>query len=283
MEFDIFYHGNCPDGFGSALVAWLNYGEKARYVPVFHNQKMPNIESKQVIFLDFCYSEEVMLHIAQNVEKLIIIDHHQGIHHILKNLEKLSNVQIFYDHHHSGAVLAWKYFYPHQPIPKLLSFIEDRDCHHNQLEEAKIPLLWLDTQPFVFSLWNSFLHFDDSIWKKIENFNQPMIKKFTSMINKAAQQSVNTILAGYPAKICFGTEETASDIAVKLAQSCKGIGIVLVLQQNGSMKASLRTKEQIDLIPIAQKLGGNGHSYAAAFPCSLKMLDQLLNQQDIAS
>ena len=27
MEFDIFYHGNCPDGFGAALVAWLNYGE----------------------------------------------------------------------------------------------------------------------------------------------------------------------------------------------------------------------------------------------------------------
>ena len=48
----ILYHGNCPDGFGAALVAWLVYGDNAIYIPVYHNQPVPEITSKKVIIID---------------------------------------------------------------------------------------------------------------------------------------------------------------------------------------------------------------------------------------
>lgn len=277
----ILYHGNCPDGFGAALVAWLVYGDNAYYDPVYHNQGVPEIKSKNVVMIDFCYSIEQMKEIAEKVDSLVLIDHHQGIFSVIEKIKEFSNVEVFFDTAHSGSVLAWKYFNPGKPVPKMLRFIEDRDCHFNKIEDANPCLMWLDTQPYVFPLWKVFLNFPDETWGKIIEYNKPMVRKFNSMVKKAARQSVGTTLGGYPAAFCFGTEETASDIAIELAKDVSGIGIVFVLQTNGSIKASIRTKEDINLIPIAQKLGGNGHPYAAAFPCSPEKLAFALERKDL--
>ena len=41
----VIYHGNCPDGFGAALVAWREYKSNAEYVPAYHNvEPLPFIE-----------------------------------------------------------------------------------------------------------------------------------------------------------------------------------------------------------------------------------------------
>ncbi|NCQ52250.1 hypothetical protein GW796_10265 [archaeon] len=101
------------------------------------------------------------------------------------------------------------------------------------------------------------------------------------MVHKAAKQSIKTTLAGYPAAFCFGTEETASDICLSLAKIVDGIGMVLVVQSNGTIKSSLRTTKDINLIPIAKKLGGNGHPFAAAFPCSTEKLIFILERKDL--
>jgi len=277
----ILYHGNCPDGFGSALVAWLKFGDKATYTPVYHNRPVPELQSKQVYMIDFCYSFEQMKEISQQVDKLTLIDHHEGVTLIAEKLKALTNVEVYFDINNSGSVLAWKYFYPNKTVPKLLQYIEDRDCHFNKIAEAKPALMWLDTQPFVFSLWKTFLNFKDEAWEKVVSYNQPMVKKFNSMIKKAAKQSVSTTLGGYPAGLCFGTEETASDIATEIAKKVSGIGIVFVMQTNGTIKASIRTNQEINLIPIAQKLGGNGHPYAAAFPCTPEKMAFALKGNDL--
>lgn len=277
----ILYHGNCPDGFGSALCAWLKYGDSATYTPVFHNEKPPKLQSKNVVMIDFCYPLEEMEKIVAEAENLVVIDHHQGISKVIEKIKLFENVEVIYDLNHSGAYLAWEYFHPGTEVPKLLKFIEDRDCHFNKMENANAALLWLDTHPFVFNIWKAFAGFTDEVWGKIIEHNQPMVKKFNSMVYKAAKQSVKTTLGGYPAAFCFGTEETASDIALHLSEMVSGIGMVFVLQSNGSIKASLRTKKEINLIPIAQKLGGNGHPYAAAFPCSPEMLAFALNLKDL--
>lgn len=277
----ILYHGNCPDGFGAALVAWMFYGDKATYTPVYHNRPVPELQSKEVYLIDFCYNIGQMKEIAEKVEKLVLIDHHEGVSSVAEELKSLKNTEVFFDITNSGAVLAWKYFYPGNPVPKLLQFIEDRDCHFNKIPEAKAALMWLDTQPFVFSLWKTFLNFKDEAWEKVISYNQPMVKKFNSMIKRAAKQAVTTTLGGYPAALCFGTEETASDIATEIAKKVSGIGIVFVMQANGSIKASIRTNQEINLIPIAKKLGGNGHPFAAAFPCTPEKMVFALNGNDL--
>ena len=181
----------------------------------------------------------------------------------------------------SGSVLAWKHIYPGIQIPLLLKYIEDRDCHFNKIPDAKVALLWLDTHPFEFGLWNAFLKFDQTVWHKIIETNGSMLKKYKSMIRKAASQSVETKLSDYPAAFCFATEEIASDIASELSQRVNGIGMALVLQSDGSIKVSLRSNEGLNMIPIAQALGGNGHAYAAAFKCTPDKLRDLLAGKDL--
>lgn len=277
----ILYHGNCPDGFGAALVAWLQFGDDATYTPVYHNQPVPELKSNKVYVIDFCYSYEQMKEISEKVDSLVLIDHHQGVSPAIEKIKALPNAEVYFDTKNSGSVLSWKYFNPGQPIPKLLSFIEDRDCHFNDIENADAALMWLDTQPHVFPLWTTFLNFPDETWEKIIEYNQPMVKKFKSMVQRAAKQSVKTTLAGYPAAYCFGSEETASDIATEMAKIVSGIGIVFVMQTNGMVKASLRTNQDINLIPISQKLGGNGHPFAAAFPCDHEKLAFAMQGNDL--
>ena len=48
------YHNNCPDGFGSALAAYLKFGDKSEYIGVKHQQDPPEMEpGSEVYILDF--------------------------------------------------------------------------------------------------------------------------------------------------------------------------------------------------------------------------------------
>ena len=38
------YHNNCPDGFGSALAAYLKFGDKSEYIGVKHQQDPSEME-----------------------------------------------------------------------------------------------------------------------------------------------------------------------------------------------------------------------------------------------
>ncbi len=277
----VYYHGNCPDGFGAAVVANIEFGNDASYTPVYHNNPPPDVTNQDVFLIDFCYPEHIMLDIIEHAKSCTVIDHHLGVMPILNKLKLTTNAKIVADTSNCGAVLTWKHFNKNLSIPKLLTYIEDRDCNFNKIHDAQAALMWLDTHPFEYSLWKTFLHFEDTIWDKIIEHNQPMVKKFKSMIKHAANQSIQTTLDGYPAAICLGTEETAPDIAMALSDKISGIGMVFVLQTNGNVKASLRTRQNINLIPIAQKLGGNGHPNAAAFQCTPSTMARALQKQDL--
>ncbi|NCQ52249.1 hypothetical protein GW796_10260 [archaeon] len=172
----VLYHGNCPDGFGAALSAWLKYGDDAIYTPVYHNEGVPKLQSKDILIVDFCYPLDIMLEIAKKFNTLTLIDHHQGVSDVIEKLKLIDNVTVVFNQNHSGSSLTWQYLNPNVKVPKLIQFIEDRDCHFNKLKDANSALMWLDTQPFVFSLWRVFSNFSDEIWDKIIAYNKPMVK-----------------------------------------------------------------------------------------------------------
>ncbi len=274
----VIYHGNCPDGFASALVAFNVFGDKAQYLPAYHNKPHEFTANDEVLyFLDFVYPLPIMQALAAQAKAIYIIDHHKGAEPTYAWLRTQPNCQVIVDYQHSGAVLTHLHFNPDTDVPLLLQYIEDRDCHFDKIPEAKVALLWLDAHPFVFGLWNAFLRFDKVIWDRVEGYNQPMLKKYVSMVLAAAKQGVQLRdgIQGIPAQVTFASEQMAGDVATLMAKKCEGLGIAVVLQANGEMRGSLRG-EGYDLIPIAQALGGNGHSYAAAFPLTPELLGKLL-------
>jgi uncharacterized protein len=165
MNTIVIYHKNCNDGFGSALVAWLKFGNDAEYYPATHYTQPPNVTNKKVFILDFSYSKEIILHMIQESSELLIIDHHISAQ---KALEEIPNENKIFDMTHSGATLTWKYFFPDKNIPLLLQYIEDRDIWKNELPNTKECFFGLCEIPKIFSEWSFYLN-DFKIEELISN------------------------------------------------------------------------------------------------------------------
>ena len=72
------YHNNCPDGFGSALAAYLKFGDNSEYIGVKHQQDPPEMEPEsEVYILDFSYPRQVMELLLERHTQVIALDHHK--------------------------------------------------------------------------------------------------------------------------------------------------------------------------------------------------------------
>lgn len=84
------FHKNCSDGFCSAVNCKRRY-PNAEFCAVRPNELPTNIENKNVIILDCCYSKEVLLDLKHKAKSIIVLDHHKS------NMEALgmsSNINI---------------------------------------------------------------------------------------------------------------------------------------------------------------------------------------------
>jgi len=152
----ILYHAHCPDGFGAAFAAWLKFGDAARYIPVSYGKPIP-VEGTSlsptrtpgdkdvpstIYILDFSYPADVLEELAgrADVQKVVVLDHHKTAAEALYGLpdpampEKLT---ARFDMEKSGAVLAWEYFHPDEPIPPVLLYLQDRDLWKWELEWSR--------------------------------------------------------------------------------------------------------------------------------------------------
>ena len=124
------YHNNCPDGFGSALAAYLKFGDKSEYIGVKHQQDPPEMEpGSEVYILDFSYPRQVMEELFQQHTQVITLDHHKTAQEALLGLRGA-----LFDMNRSGAMISWEYFHPERPIPDLFRYIQDRDLWEWKLE-----------------------------------------------------------------------------------------------------------------------------------------------------
>ena len=74
----VIYHANCSDGFGAAWAAWKLLGERAEYHAAKHGDIPPDVRGKNVVVLDFSYSNAITKQLAQSAKNFLIIDHHKS-------------------------------------------------------------------------------------------------------------------------------------------------------------------------------------------------------------
>jgi hypothetical protein len=99
----IFYHGDCPDGFGGAYAAWKKFGDAAEYIPLKHQRPFTrDVAGSDVYFIDFCYPKEIMDGISAAATNLTILDHHEGLEQVVESFP-----HHVYDAARSGATIAW--------------------------------------------------------------------------------------------------------------------------------------------------------------------------------
>ncbi len=258
----ILYHGECKDGFSAAWAAWKKFGETATYIPVFHNEPMPDgLKNKEIYLLDFCFDEKTTKELLSANKRVTAIDHHATRESIVKQTANYS-----YALDHSGCVLAWNYFHPKKAAPKLLAYVEDMDLWAFRVPRAKEIGAFLDSQKKEFNNWTKLA-------KLIENAETraAIIKKGelllefedTLMERMIASDATLVEFEGYKI-FAINSPIFRSKMGNMLATDHPPMSIVW--NDKGDKRiVSLRSIPKFDVEAIAKKYGGGGHKNAAGF------------------
>ena len=258
----IFYHADCPDGFGGAYSAWKKFGNDAEYVPS-DQHAIPEVEldGKDVCLIDLCYPMNLMEKLLARARSVTVLDHHLGVRDVVEKMP--SHV---FDEKRSGATIAWSYFHPDMPVPTLLRYVQDGDLYTFSLPDSRAYLSYLYIQPFTFESW-------DALAARMEDEKERATIRERGSAYREFDQALKRQLADKAWLVSFEGREVlavdaprffASDVGHLLAERKPPLGIIVRAKRDG-IRVSLRGDGSIDVAAIARKYGGNGHPNAAAF------------------
>ncbi len=258
----VIYHADCPDGFGGAYAAWKKFGDEAEYMPKRHGDPAPEtLASKDVFMIDFSYEKEILQKLAAEAKFFVILDHHIGAREAVESIPN----HIF-DNDHSGAAIAWKYFHPDVPLPRMLTYIEDNDLWKHSLPHGEEVSAYLRTVQMQFGAWeNAVTLFEDeksfqALCEKGAHF-----KEYNDhIIETLAADAEEVEFEGYKIFAVNVPRLFRSELGNVLAQKKPPFAIVWY-EYRGQYRCSLRGTGEVDLSEIAGRFGGNGHHNAASF------------------
>ena len=264
-DVSIIYHGDCQDGFGAAFSAWKRYGDSAMYTPNEHGSpyKVEAVLGKNVVMIDFSFKKEILDEITAKAKSLTILDHHESAKEAV-----VSMPSSLYDNNHSGAYLAWNYFHPKTPVPKLISYIEDDDLYRFVLPDSRAIREYVFSQAYNFKVWDGMLRALDSDG----GFQYKEIVTIGSMYREYVEKTVRGI-AEKAELVSFEDHEVYavsaphpfdSEVGNVLARKKPPFALVFKFHPD-KLRVSLRGDGSVDLAEIAIKYGGGGHHDAAGF------------------
>ncbi|OGM98493.1 MAG: hypothetical protein A2915_00840 [Candidatus Yanofskybacteria bacterium RIFCSPLOWO2_01_FULL_41_34] len=259
----VIYHGECPDGFSAAWVAWKKFGDHADYIPGHHGEAPPEeLTNKEIYFLDFVYPTDLMAKIVKNSKRVVVIDHHKSVEESVKMAH-----EYVYEMDHSAAVLSWMYFYPDTAIPWLLRYVEDMDLWNLELPDILPVALFYNTVNKDFDTWSKLAKdFDDeSTRSRYIEEGKIMLKYEAKLINEIINSNKETVqFEGHEVYSVNSPHAFASQIGNALCAEKPPVAIVWQWS-NGGIEVSLRSDGSVDVSEIAKKFGGGGHKTAAGF------------------
>ncbi|MDP2629928.1 MAG: DHHA1 domain-containing protein [Candidatus Uhrbacteria bacterium] len=259
----VFYHADCLDGFCGAWAAWSILKNTAEYRPLKHEaEKLPaEIVGRDIYFIDYCFSGDIMAEIKKQARSLVVIDHH------FSNIDALKAAYVsVYRIKKSGCVLAWEFFHPNKKVPELLLSVQDND-----LFTLKRPL----TLEYVTSLY--LAEFDFKKWDRlVKQFETKQKRKELAQLGSHLLQYKNKYVA-YLLKsaepvtfhgvraYAVNTDIFHSEAGTRI-YSTLGVHLGIVWHyKEGKIKVSLRSDGVVDAAKLAARYGGGGHVGAAAF------------------
>jgi len=256
----VLYHADCEDGFGSAWAAWKRFGARARYVPVKRGEPLPDgLKNKTVYCLDFVYREKLQRDLKKIVRRLVCIDHH-----ISSQREVTLADEYVFNIRHSGAVLAWQYFYKHKPVPLLLSYVEDTDLWEFRLPSSRAVFAYINFNKPSFKIWNR-------LSKEIATKKRDFLKKGALILANEErlikEVSEKSYLVSFGGKrvLAVNSPLFRSELGNLLTKKRPPLAIVWYNRDGNTARISLRSVGRCDAAKIAEKYGGGGHKHAAMF------------------
>jgi uncharacterized protein len=275
----VIYHNNCPDGFGSAFIIW-------HYLKL-HNIQLNNIvftnrnylietqqlspdfldkyNRKNLVICDFSYRPSQLFKLICKCKSILILDHHKTAKFDLINIP--DELKIF-DMKLSGVGIVWNVYFPDKPLPKFLTYIQDRDLWKFEIENTTEFSVYLAEQDFNFELWESYL--DESNLNKVTLIGKSWLEYQNIIIDNliaGASYFIQKINNRLQIVLYVNSSIFKSEVGNKLLKKFPYADFSVILNYNAyrdQTYISLRsTDDRADVSIIAKQLGGGGHRNSA--------------------
>lgn len=261
----VIYHKRCPDGFGAAYAAWKKFGDSAEYIPAGYGDEVAEgLEGRDVYLVDFCYEQpDAIKQLAATTKKLVVLDHHQTSRQRIE-----SAPEHVYDANRSGATIAWTYFHPNTPVPRLLQHIEDGDLYRNALPDTEDLYALIVVLPDDFSVWDETVRdFENEAERPALLAKAKAYREYFELMGSLSVEAAKKVrFEGY--ECYFATTLPSitmrSYVAAKLYTKLPPIAIVVTAHPDG-FGVSIRSDGSVDVSAIAAKYGGGGHPGSSGF------------------
>lgn len=265
MKAKVLYHKGCNDGFTAAYCAWTVLGDSAEYIGVSYGKQPPTIkEGDRIYVVDFSYPRELMLSWEKIVSELVVLDHHKTAQEALQGLSFAT-----FDMHKSGAVLAWEYWHPNQPLPILVQYVQDRDLWRKELPCSDQVFVMLRSFKKEFEVWDVLAHLSqDEFLSLAKTIGTPILGKQRQDVEAISSTYTWQEIGGHKVPTVHTPKPSlASDIGhylCKLLPEAPFSGISWS-DGDGKTKWGLRSIGDFDVSQVAKQYGGGGHKNAAGF------------------
>ncbi len=309
MKIYILYHGQCPDGFGSAWSAYkfLGINPEIEYIPITHGSKLPEIEDGSYIYmLDFASKADVLKKLGEK-NRVVVLDHHKTAkadlaefpkllsEHTVKN-EKYEEmpygVFVRFNMDKSGAMLSWEFFNPDLLAPNLIKYIQDRDLWRFNLDRSRAFNAHLRCHPFEFEAWDKVQDITETIFtnRNLEAFidtGKICLIQDARNIEMICRQAKLINFNGHKVVVVCATSHW-SDVGNDLVEKYPEADYVMSYYHSPKksfMKMSLRCKDGFDVSEVASKFDGGGHQKASGYvlqgPAITKFLETIDKEESI--
>ena len=262
------YHGNCQDGFAAAWAVRSAHFDAEFYPGVYQNEP-PEVTGRGVVMVDFCYKAPEMIRLVNEANSVVVIDHHASVPPEMDLVfaaigNANGKLRFVFDKDRSGAGLAWDYFHPDCPRPKLIDHIEDRDLWRFKLPNTKLISVAVFSYPYEFELWD-YLMAEDTLTSLIvegEAIERKLQQDLTNLL-PVTQRSM--VIGGMAMPVANLPLTLTSDAGHQMATGADGIAACYWDTPEGRVFSLRSTDDGPDCQAIAVKYGGGGHVHAAGF------------------
>lgn len=276
----VIYHGKCPDGFAAALAAWLYFEGQGEYLGVSHGKvtalsDLPELTGRAVYILDFSFEASLMQGIDAEAAKLVMLDHHKSAADKLGQF-KCRCGAVHFDMTQSGAMLAWKFFFPEQVAPDLIRYVQDRDLWTWAFPESAAFLSALDLEPDEFARWAEIAAFTPEQSEAFRQRGTAMNEKFLNLCQDIARGAAPVTFNGQQGVMVNCPGAFTSEVGNMLSAECGSFALLWSVSKDGTVKIGLRAVPTFNAIPLAESMGGGGHPQACGFRMGPERLPELL-------
>ena len=271
----VIYHAGCPDGFGAAWAARKHFSRfrqegQVHYIPASYSEPFPDTaQDSEIYILDLSYPPDVIVdaHIRHH-GKVVVLDHHKTAQEALQY--KVPNCH--FDMEHSGAWMAWRWWFPQSPVPELIRYIQDRDLWEWKLPDSREVSAAIDAHKMDFNIWDRF-----EIDLLIEQ-GRIILPYIRNQVDRMADSAVWTTVLGLRAP-AVNSSILQSETAERVLELNPAARFAAIYSDKLNPRHpntiirrwSLRSRPgpTFDVAKLAQTAGGGGHHNAAG--CTEKL------------